>query len=113
MWGQPRSGLRPLYEVGEYLGRPYLAMEFIDGCDLRAMRALLRRPVAFYLGLSAVGMSEYLFGRKVVPGVEPMRLGGLSLRQWFFYYAAYESMLHFYTDGFLWKIRSRAVQRAI
>lgn len=81
------------------------------------MRTLLRRPIAFYLvlgvGLCALAMSEYLLGRKVAPGVEPMRLGGLSLRQWFFYYGAYESMLHFYTDGFLWKMRSRAVQRAI
>jgi hypothetical protein len=81
------------------------------------MRALLSQPVAFYLvlgvGLSAVAMGEYFWARKVVPGVEPMRFGGLSVRQWFFYYAAYESMIHFYTDGFLWKMRSRAVQRAI
>ncbi len=81
------------------------------------MRTLLRRPLAFYLvlgvGLSAVAMGEYFWARKVVPGVEPLRFGGLSVRQWFFYYAAYESMIHFYTDGFLWKMRSRAVQRAI
>ncbi|MBA3549773.1 MAG: hypothetical protein H0T76_25110 [Nannocystis sp.] len=81
------------------------------------MRTLLGRPIAFYLvlgvGLSAVAMGEFFWARKVVPGVEPLRFGGLSVRQWFFYYAAYESMIHFYTDGFLWKMRSRAVQRAI
>lgn len=81
------------------------------------MRTLLRRPVAFYFvlgaGLFAISTYEFYFARKVITGVEPMRLGGLSFRQWFFYYAAYESMIHFYTDGFLWKMRSRAVQRAI
>jgi tetratricopeptide (TPR) repeat protein/predicted Ser/Thr protein kinase len=32
-----------IYEVGEYLGRPYLAMEFVDGCDLRTWRRQAKR----------------------------------------------------------------------
>ncbi len=46
-------------------------------------------------------------------GARPLEFFGITGAMWFFYYAVYESLVHFYMDGFLWKMRSPAVRENI
>jgi hypothetical protein len=38
---------------------------------------------------------------------------GYHLSQWLFFWVVYESLIHFYTDGFLWKLRRPVVRQSI
>lgn len=70
---------------------------------------LLRRPALFYgavlLGLGAFYVLSKWWTKYFFPGApEPMWAGTPAYR-WIFYIAIFQSMTHFYFDGFLWKMR--------
>jgi hypothetical protein len=81
------------------------------------MERVLRYPKTWYLGFTltfaAIGTTQVLWGRLIMHGVRPMLFFGLTGSLWLFYYAVYESLVHFYMDGFLWKMRRPDVRENI
>lgn len=76
---------------------------------------LLAWPKAFWLTLLVVPSALYLLGRfwgtHLGPvGASPTVLGH-RLSTWVSYYAIFQSLAHFYFDGFLWKMRRASVRR--
>ncbi|MCK6573423.1 hypothetical protein L6V77_20270 [Myxococcota bacterium] len=70
---------------------------------------LLSRPALFYavvlIGLAAFYSLSKWWNDYFFPGApEPMWAGTPAVR-WVFYIAIFQSMTHFYFDGFLWKMR--------
>lgn len=78
---------------------------------------LLRHPVVFYLGMIlvfAVGIALLKFwGRSIFPGAERPELLGYRTAYWLGFWGIYQSMVHFYFDGFLWKMRLPSVRANI
>lgn len=78
---------------------------------------LLRHPVLFYLGMIlifAVGIALLKFwGRLIVPGADRPELLGYRVAYWLGFWGIYQSMAHFYFDGFLWKMRLPSVRANI
>lgn len=78
------------------------------------MQRLLQRPISWYIAFSAVlltvGALSTVYGRTLLADLD---LLGLPATRWLFYYAVYESLIHFYTDGFLWKMRKAQVRANI
>lgn len=76
---------------------------------------LLAWPKAFWLVLLAVPSALYLVGRfwgtHLGPVGESPTLFGHRLSTWVSYYAIFQSLAHFYFDGFLWKMRRASVRR--
>jgi hypothetical protein len=78
------------------------------------MQRLLKHPVLWYAAFSAVllfigGYSTW-YGRTTMMQLQFL---GITATGWIFYYAVYESLIHFYMDGFLWKMRKAAVRANI
>ena len=44
---------------------------------------------------------------------EAIQIGGIPAYKWVFYWTVYQSMAHFYWDGFLWKMRRPDVRASI
>ncbi|HKD68369.1 MAG TPA: hypothetical protein VKB84_16095 [Candidatus Binataceae bacterium] len=78
---------------------------------------LIRYPKAWYLCFTllfaAVGFITTVWGRLIMKDARPIVLFGMAGSLWVFYYAVYESLVHFYMDGFLWKMRSPEVRANI
>ncbi len=78
------------------------------------MQRLLQHPVRWYVAFSAVllavGAGSTWYGRTLLMD---MQFLGLTATGWIFYYAVYESLIHFYMDGFLWKMRKAQVRANI
>jgi hypothetical protein len=81
------------------------------------MQRLLAYPKSWYIALIVIfagaGTIEALWGSKLIPGPRPLAFLGMTGASWFFYYAVYESMVHFHLDGFLWKMRRPEVRENI
>ena len=81
------------------------------------MRRLLKYPKTWYFGFTAVlavtGTIEALWGSALLPAANPITFLGMTGASWFFYYAVYESLIHFRMDGFLWKMRRPEVRENI
>lgn len=81
------------------------------------LQRLLEHPLWFYgsltAGLAAVSTTSALWGRWFLVGAKPVELLGLTGGQWLFYYAVFQSLVHFYMDGFLWKLRRPEVRAHI
>jgi len=45
--------------------------------------------------------------------VPSVRVGGLTLGAWIFYWGVFQSLLHFYFDGFLWKTRQPEMRESL
>lgn len=75
---------------------------------------LLRYPLLWYVAFTAVllaaGSLTTVYGRTVLAD---MQLLGMPATRWVSYYAVYESLVHFYADGFLWKMRRGPVRANI
>lgn len=69
---------------------------------------MLRFPWLYYLGFTGSLAAAYIvlryWGRYIGDGGR-IRLGDFAASQWVFWWAIYQSMIHFYFDGFLWKMR--------
>lgn len=81
------------------------------------MQRLLQYPTAWYLSFITIfalaGIAQVLWGNTIMTGTKPIEFCGLTGGKWFFYYAVYESLVHFYMDGFLWKLRRPEVREFI
>jgi hypothetical protein len=75
---------------------------------------LLRRPVLFYLGMIVLFAGALLllkyWGRWIMPSAEQPELLGYRTAYWLGFWGIYQSMIHFYFDGFLWKMRLPSVR---
>jgi hypothetical protein len=73
------------------------------------MQRLLSHSRSWYAGftliLVVVGAIEVLWGETIFTDMNPISFAGMTGAQWFFYYAVYQSFVHFHMDGFLWKMR--------
>lgn len=81
------------------------------------MERILQRPVLWYVGFTvifgAVGFLAEMGNVRSALGLSSTYFLGFSIQRWVFYYAVYESLIHFYMDGFLWKIRRAEVRASI
>jgi hypothetical protein len=81
------------------------------------MQRLLRHPKSWYavlIGLfGTIGVLQVLGGRTILTDAKPVALFDITLRGWILFYAAYQSLVHFYLDGFLWKMRRPEVRANI
>ena len=81
------------------------------------MQRLLHHPKIWYVLLittfASIGILQVLGGRTILTHVEPPDFFGITLRGWILYYAVYQSLVHFYLDGFLWKMRKPEVRANI
>lgn len=75
---------------------------------------LLRHPLAFYVGLAllfGVGILLLKFwGKWIFAGAPRPELLGYRTAYWLGFWGVYQSMVHFYFDGFLWKMRLPSVR---
>ena len=81
------------------------------------MQRLLQHPKTWYALListfATIGILQVLGGRTILTDVRPIDFFGITLRGWILYYAVYQSLVHFYLDGFLWKMRKPEVRANI
>jgi hypothetical protein len=82
-----------------------------------ALGRLLRRPLFFYLVMIALFAVAFLllkyWGRFIVPDAARPELFGHRTAYWLGFWGVYQSMVHFYFDGFLWKMRLPSVRANI
>jgi hypothetical protein len=78
------------------------------------MQRLVRHPITWYLGFigffGGAGIVQVMWGNEIMPQARPIVFLGMAGGLWFFYYAVYESLVHFYMDAFLWKMRRPEVR---
>jgi hypothetical protein len=75
---------------------------------------ILKRPWlaygAFTFGITAPYLLMRFWGYLIVPEATNPAMLGTTIERWAFYWSVFQSMVHFYFDGFLWKMRLPAVQ---
>ncbi len=75
---------------------------------------MLRHPLVFYVGLILVfGVGIMLlkfWGRWIFTASPRPELFGYRTAYWLGFWGVYQSMVHFYFDGFLWKMRLPSVR---
>ncbi len=79
-----------------------------------ALGRMLRHPLVFYVGMIlafgvAILMLKY-WGRYIMPEAERPEVWGYRTSYWLGFWGVYQSMAHFYFDGFLWKMRLPSVR---
>jgi hypothetical protein len=78
------------------------------------MAHLLRYTTIWYtlfiIIFATAGILQVLWGRTILTTTKPIMIFGLTGRTWVLYYAVYQSLVHFYMDGFLWKMRRLEVR---
>lgn len=71
---------------------------------------ILQKPwlayACFTIGLAVTFWYLKYFGRYIFPELERPTAWGYRTAVWMSYWGIYQSLLHFYFDGFMWKIRS-------
>jgi len=82
------------------------------------LQRVLRHPMAAYLifilGLSALFLYLKFWGSpKLFSGADQPMAFGYRTAVWLLYWGIYQSMVHFYFDGFLWKMRKPTVRANI
>lgn len=81
------------------------------------MQRLLQHPKIWYVLLigifATIGILQVVGGRTIFTNAKPVAFFGITLRGWILFYAAYQSLVHFYLDGFLWKMRRPEVRANI
>jgi uncharacterized membrane protein len=75
---------------------------------------VLKRPWLAYGGFIVVGgvLVVWLkyYGRTIFRAEDQPYFLGITTAEWFMYWGVYQSMVHFYFDGFLWKMRRKATR---
>ena len=77
---------------------------------------VLRHPALAYVGfIGGVGVVYFLlsyYGRYIdpMPASQRPHFAGVSTAMWMSYWGIYQSIQHFYFDGFLWKMRRSSVR---
>lgn len=91
-YAEPRS---PQPVMARVLERPWLAYASYT-LALAAIYVLLRDWEGFSLSR-----------------IPKLRVGDMALGAWIFYWGVFQSLLHFYFDGFLWKTRRPEMRRSL
>ncbi len=77
----------------------------------------LRWPLVTYVGTAVVLGLAFLYlkyyGRWIFRAESQPEVAGLTTARWVGYWTVYQSMVHFYFDGFLWKMRLPAVRATV
>lgn len=89
--------------VGAFLGAKYRVPR--AGILARAMRYPRVSFAAFFFTVGAAYLAAYTWGSLVFPGAPLPVFFGRTIGEWLFYWTVYQSLMHFYLDGFLWKLR--------
>jgi len=75
---------------------------------------ILRHPWLAYGGFTLAVTVPYLFARflgyLIAPQASNPVVLGTTIERWAFYWSVYQSLVHFYYDGFLWKMRLPSVR---
>ncbi|MBO6940258.1 MAG: hypothetical protein JJ863_35120 [Deltaproteobacteria bacterium] len=79
----------------------------------RALRFPWLAYVLSALALGALFLYWKYWGRWIVVDADQPRLFGWRAMEWVGYWTIFQSMVHFYFDGFLWKMRLPAVRATI
>ena len=66
---------------------------------------------ALLLGAAFTYLKYY--GRWLFPEARMPRIDGITTYEWVGYWTVYQSMVHFYFDGFLWKMRLPSVRATV
>lgn len=70
---------------------------------------VLSRPVLAYVlftvGITGPYLLARFWGYLIVPEAENPMFLGTTIERWAFYWSVLQSLVHFYYDGFLWKMR--------
>ncbi|MEE9384988.1 MAG: hypothetical protein V3V08_16410 [Nannocystaceae bacterium] len=78
---------------------------------------LLQRPLLAYatftLSLAAIFLYLKYYGRYIHAAADPPRAFGFRTASLVLYWSVYQSMVHFYWDGFMWKMRLKSVRAHI
>jgi len=78
---------------------------------------LLRHPIATYVAYLLITTAVFFglrhLGYIVFKGWPKAFVGPFSSRQLIAQWGVYQAMMHFYFDGFLWKMRLPSVRRHI
>lgn len=78
------------------------------------MKRMLQHPALFYWGfflaVGAVYLGVRYWGVYFFPEEHRIRIAGISGSRWIYYWGISQSMVHFYYDGFMWKMRSPATR---
>ena len=76
----------------------------------------MRAPVVTFVVFSTVIAATYFYvSYGDAYGLHPGKLSlfGVKASVWLFYFMVWHSMVHFYFDGFLWKMRAPAVRASL
>jgi hypothetical protein len=75
---------------------------------------ILRRPWLAYgvftLGITGPYLLMRFWGYLIVPSATNPVILGTTIERWAFYWSVFQSLVHFYYDGFLWKMRAASVR---
>lgn len=78
---------------------------------------VLRHPWLAYggftLGITVPYLLMRFWGYTIVPEATNPTVLGTTIERWAFYWSVFQSLVHFYYDGFLWKMRLPSVQANI
>jgi hypothetical protein len=81
------------------------------------IQRLLQHPRAWYATFTALfmtaGIIQVVWGETIFTDMNPIAFAGMTGAKWFFYYTVYQSLVHFYMDGFLWKMRRPEVSNYV
>ncbi len=81
------------------------------------MARLLERPALAYtsytLALAAIYVCLQDWEGRQLWNLPSLRVGELTLGKWIFYWGVFQSLLHFYFDGFLWKTRQPEMRESL
>jgi hypothetical protein len=81
------------------------------------IQRLLRFPWFYYgfflFGLGGVYVVLKYWERTFFPGTPPPTLFGFSAWRWIASFAVFQSMMHFWFDGFLWKMRVESTRNMV
>ena len=69
------------------------------------MQRLLKFPRAWYLSFTAILIIVGSLQALYIDDLNEVPFAWMTVGRWYFYYTVYESLVHFYMDGFLWKMR--------
>jgi len=67
----------------------------------------------FTFGITVPYLLMRFWGYLIVPEATNPMILGTTIERWAFYWSVFQSLVHFYYDGFLWKMRMPSVQANI
>jgi hypothetical protein len=102
-------GIEYMVFIWAFQRRRYAAGTGAGSAQARSLVHMLKRPLVFYVGYTGA-LAAFLFycrygERFTWIHSESVRVFGETPWEWIRWYTVYQGILHFYYDGFLWKMR--------